>query len=352
MDRTLTLGAAALDALSLQVTILRADGVIVQTNHAWRTFGVENGLAADATLGMNYLDVCDADGGDESIEIADGVRAVLDGESDEFVFEYRCDGPTDRRWFLMRATPCLVDGERYGVVTHADITDRKLAELEVQRRNDELRNLVHLLAHDIRNPLNIADGWLSELDDADPAVVERIHTSLERIDAIADDVLALMQSEIAATEPTEGSIADHARDVWEGMDTADATLVVEADRIVTCYPKLFDHLLLNIFRNAIHHVGSDVTVTVGTTDCGFFVADDGPGIPEEDRDRLFEPGYTTDTEGTGFGLAIVDSVAAKHGWTVELADVGSGARFEVRTTPSFTASGPLSELLDVSEPAD
>jgi signal transduction histidine kinase len=75
-----------------------------------------------------------------------------------------------------------------------------------------------------------------------------------------------------------------------------------------------------------------VTVTVGTLpdDGGFYVEDDGPGIPEEIREGIFESGYTTSQRGTGFGLAIVEDIAEAHGWTVSIHEGRTGgARFEV-----------------------
>jgi signal transduction histidine kinase len=83
----------------------------------------------------------------------------------------------------------------------------------------------------------------------------------------------------------------------------------------------------------VEDAGSDpsVTVTVGDLPDGFFVADDGPGIPAEVRDEAFEAGYSTNPEGTGFGLSIVREVADAHGWDVRLVDAEEGgARFEFR----------------------
>jgi signal transduction histidine kinase len=69
---------------------------------------------------------------------------------------------------------------------------------------------------------------------------------------------------------------------------------------------------------------------VGTFDDGFYVADDGPGVPEADRESVFESGYSTDREGTGLGLTIVQEIAEAHGWEVSVTDSESGgARFEI-----------------------
>jgi signal transduction histidine kinase len=90
-------------------------------------------------------------------------------------------------------------------------------------------------------------------------------------------------------------------------------------------------LLENLFRNAVEHGGDDVTVNVGSLPGGFYVADDGPGIPAADRESVFEPGFTTNDDGTGFGLEIVEAVASAHGWDVRVTDAAEGeggARFE------------------------
>jgi signal transduction histidine kinase len=73
-----------------------------------------------------------------------------------------------------------------------------------------------------------------------------------------------------------------------------------------------------------------VTVTVGDLDGGFYVADDGPGIPPDERDDIFDAGYSTSVEGTGFGLNIVQRIADAHDWSVDVTESQSGgARFEI-----------------------
>jgi signal transduction histidine kinase len=75
-----------------------------------------------------------------------------------------------------------------------------------------------------------------------------------------------------------------------------------------------------------------VTVGVFADDAGFFVADDGVGIPEGDRDAVMGMGYSTADDGTGFGLGIVAEIARAHGWSVAVTDSeAGGARFEIRT---------------------
>ena len=83
-------------------------------------------------------------------------------------------------------------------------------------------------------------------------------------------------------------------------------------------------------RKAGEHDGRHVTVTVGALADGFHVSDDGQGIPEGERDRVFESGVTTAREGTGLGLSIVAEIVEAHGWEIRATgSTDGGARFEV-----------------------
>jgi signal transduction histidine kinase len=86
----------------------------------------------------------------------------------------------------------------------------------------------------------------------------------------------------------------------------------------------------NLMRNAIDHTEQTVTVTVGESEDGIYFADDGDGIPEDERDDVFTPGYTTTDDGTGFGLSIVSDIVEAHGWGIHLTESAEGgARFEI-----------------------
>jgi signal transduction histidine kinase len=169
-------------------------------------------------------------------------------------------------------------------------------------------------------------------------------SALDRSRLLIDDLLALARERDGVSEVEPVDLATLARSCWGHVETDGATLVVETTRPVHADPTRLRQLLENLFRNAIEHGSTDsqpraggavepaggaVTVTLGDLEEGFYVEDDGPGIPAAERERVFERGYSRKADGTGFGLSIVRDVVASHGWQVAVTDgAAGGARFE------------------------
>jgi signal transduction histidine kinase len=318
---------AALAAHPTEVAVIDAEGTIVYTNDSWAAFGADNEITGDpSTLGVDYLAVCQESDDHYAQSAVAGIRAILDGERDEFEFEYPCHSPDEERWFTMRARLFEHDGEGYVLLMHLDITARRLAEERVERKNERLERVAGILSHDLRNPLNVALGRLEGLD-ADPEERARIRAALERMQDIVDDALVLAQGTV--DDLVMVAIDDAARDAWASIQAPDATLTADAGVTVDADPSLLAHLFENLFRNAVQHGGPVVQVRCEALPDGFAVTDDGSGIPDDELATVFDTGFTTAEEGTGLGLAIVDLVAEAHGWTVEAVPAGGGVRFEV-----------------------
>lgn len=130
------LHSLVLDSLEEQIVVIDSEGNIVYVNRAWTTFGIENGLASESFgTGSNYLKVCIASGssGDSLVgEAAQGLRDVLIGKRTSFYFEYPCHSPTEKRWFMMRATSLQGASGNLFVISHHNITQRKLAEEQIE----------------------------------------------------------------------------------------------------------------------------------------------------------------------------------------------------------------------------
>jgi diguanylate cyclase (GGDEF)-like protein len=133
--RSTQLAASVLDALASQICVIDKDGRIVAVNRAWQKFGAENASEpGHSDIGTDYVEICKGacgPGADEADDFAKGVQAVLAGKTDLFQMEYPCHSAAKFRWFLGRITP--LDGLDGAVISHLDITDRKLMEFELAR---------------------------------------------------------------------------------------------------------------------------------------------------------------------------------------------------------------------------
>ncbi|WP_232701155.1 hybrid sensor histidine kinase/response regulator [Halobacterium wangiae] len=203
----------------------------------------------------------------------------------------------------------------------------------LKRQNDRLEEFATIVSHDLRTPLNVAEGRLQLLrEQTDSDHLDEIEDALDRMATLINDTLTLARQGQLVTERETVDVTDLVTQCWGLVATPEATLDVVDERSVRADGARLQQVFENLFRNAIEHAGESVTVRVGVLDDdrGFYVEDDGPGIPVEERESVFERGHTTSEEGTGFGLAIVAEIVDAHGWAVDLteSEVG-GARFEI-----------------------
>ncbi|WP_434522172.1 PAS domain S-box protein [Halorubrum sp. AS12] len=215
----------------------------------------------------------------------------------------------------------------------AEARTRRLAErtAELERQNDRLEEFAGVVSHDLRNPLEVARGRTElareECDSEHLAAVEHAH---ERMTALIDDLLTLARDGAPVTDAEPVDLGQVVGSCWRTVDTRDATLRAEAEKMIVADESRLRQLLENLMRNAVEHGGDGVTVTVGSLPDGFYVADDGPGIEPDRREEVFDAGYSTSQSGTGFGLRIVEQVSDAHGWSVRVVESeAGGARFEI-----------------------
>jgi PAS domain S-box-containing protein len=231
--------------------------------------------------------------------------------------------------------------ERF-VAVNTDITERKQHEYQLERERDRLEEFARTVAHDLRNPLSIALGHVDMARQGTENVdasLDRALSALERMETMVDEVLTLSKQGKTVQEPEPVRFDRVVGEAWDGADTAEATRWLAADLdgwTLSADELRLRQLLENLFGNAVKHAGSDVTIRIGRLSDreGFFVEDDGPGIEPNARNRIFESGFTSDDDGTGFGLAIVKQIVEAHGWTIVVTDAdgaASGARFEITT---------------------
>ncbi|MFC7185372.1 sensor histidine kinase [Halorubrum yunnanense] len=280
----------------------------------------------------------DADESREAIPRILAIDATRVGDPSALVTEALAAGVTD-------VVRCPEGDPTVRLLAHrvANAVESHRAAAEADRQRERLDRFVSGVSHDLRSPLNVAQGRLEMAQD-EPAGdhLDTAATAVDRTLELIADLLALARQGETPRELEPVGLRETVEGCWATVATGDATLTVASDARVFADPSRLKQLFENLLGNAVAHGGDGVAVTVGPIrpmytstraeplPAGFYVADDGAGIPEGERDRVFDVGYTTAAEGTGFGLNIVREVAAAHGWDVGVTEsADGGARFEV-----------------------
>ncbi len=222
-------------------------------------------------------------------------------------------------------------GTPEGYAIYTDITERTEYERELERQNERLNEFAGIVSHDLRNPLEVANGGLelaqTECESDHLSTVADAHDRMERL---IEDILTLARGGQTVSELAPVNLRALLESCWKTVGTSTATLVIDTDATIRADRDRLQQLFENLLKNAVAHVGADVTIRVGDLPDGLYLEDDGPGIPEAERSQVFESGYSNADHGTGFGLSIVEEIAAAHGWEIRLTDSDrGGTRFEI-----------------------
>lgn len=256
-------------------------------------------------------------------------KAATEGpQTFEWLDQTKAGDPLPVEVTLRQAT---IDGEQRILAVVRDITDRKRRERLLERRNERLERFAGIVSHDLRNPLNVIDGRLAlAREDGDSDHLDAMEHAVDRMDELIDTLLAMARSGESPPEPQPVELATVCEAGWTAVATSESNLALETDLTVRATPSRLQQLVENLVRNAVEHGGDTVTVGELDREPGFFVEDDGPGLPVEDPTVLFEPTYSTSDAGAGIGLSIVEQIVDEHGWEIRATEgPDGGARFEI-----------------------
>lgn len=238
-----------LNSISAHVAILDEAGYILETNDAWRCFAQQNDLRMRPDRPeVNYLDICDnasEETSGESRDVAQGIRAVIAGEIEEFVFDYPCHSPEEQRWFSMKVTRAKGSDPVRVVVSHENITRLKLAE-EQSLRNARALELEKMKLEEANTALKVllkqreADQREMELKvlenvrqlvapvvtqlashDVSPQAQELIATLQSRLSELTKPFLQRMKAVTTGLTPQEIEVATLIREGKTSQEIAD-----------------------------------------------------------------------------------------------------------------------------------
>lgn len=315
-----------LDMIEDEVFVLDSEQRVVYANDPARSrFEGASGIghAAESVLASELLEV--EAGGSSVVELGDEQAPAR-----------------------VRTRELSVHGETVTGIVLTDLTNVRNLELvreekqELKRQHERLSEFATAVFHDLRNPLLAAKGYVELARDAEEPgphpELQTAESALGRMERMIDGIQRLAKEGKILNVTGDQSLQEIAEVVWESLDTGEATLTIagplapiRADR--DALVQVFEHL----FSNSIEHGHEDIVVSVGSLDDGFFLEDDGPGIPLADQASVFEAGYALEADRPGLGLKIVKMIVEAHGWAIDLeTSEAGGTRIEV----TGVTSGP------------
>ncbi len=382
--------SSILHSLRSGVAVVDRDGRVLALNENWTRLARESGDSM-VKVGENLLQVSPDVKEDHtrSEDLAAGIQSVLLGARDSFGYEYATQFGKAPRWWAVVVNP-LDRPDGGAVVTRADVTDLRRAELDVQRVRQELAHVARVstvgelttsLAHELYQPLTAimtnaqaARRMLS----ADPPDVSQVHAILSDIvkdDRRASDVIErlrdlLRKGELEMERVDMASTIRDVADLLHGEAIVKHVLValdLDSDPVIVLGDRVqLQQVMLNLLHNAMeamvelrqavtmvtvrcrrapstgsglaHSTGSGLAHSTGSgqahsTHSGqarVTVSDTGPGLPAGAEETVFDPFYTTKKNGMGMGLSIVRSILESHGGSITAANhERGGAVFEL-----------------------
>ena len=266
------------------------------------------------------------------------------------------------RWIAWRATPVPRSGLIYA--TGRDITQQqRMQDLlarrseELARSNADLEQFASVASHDLRAPLRGIGrlaGWIEQdmPEQLPPRVrrhLERLTDQAQRMQRIVDDLLDFARSDRRSAEATTVDLGALVREITGLLDGPAGIEVRPAPDlpVISTVRGPLEQVLRNLIANAVQHhdrAHGLVEVAARSLDPGrveILVVDDGPGIPEADRERAFEPfeRLGAASEGSGIGLALVRRLVERYGGRVELQSAGERGTLVRLTWPGSAADG-------------
>ncbi|MGB9952035.1 two-component system sensor histidine kinase NtrB [Haloarcula marismortui] len=309
------------------VFMLDADGIVTSwPDPAAALYGYDR----DATVG-HHVDMLFADPEEMETTVDALLTEAVDGPIETQHWHRRANGSVF--WATLSLSP-LGDGDPEGfVAVSQDTTEKHQYDKMLERQNDRLKEFTDILAHDLKSPLNVISSRVHlARQTGDEEHLDALEETSDRMARLVDDLLSVARQGNAVTDPETTNVKDVVDTAWEGAGgTAErATLYYDHVGSVSADADRLIELFENLFQNSIRHSDGTVIVRVGPLDHGFYVEDDGPGIPADIKDDVFDHGFTTAEDGSGYGLSIVRTIAGAHGWDILVTDSDTGgARFEI-----------------------
>ena len=277
-------------------------------------------------------------------EWVDWIESHLDGHrSDPVVFEAEYLARSGQS-FPVEVVSTRIDyfGSEAILTVARDLSDRKEFERQLQEANARLEEFAAVITQDLRNPLTVARGW-SEMAESKTASepIGKIRDALDRMENIIEYTYTLARKGSNIGKLKTVNLQTVIRQSWHAVETEGATLEEEIECSLRGDIDRLSQLFETLFENSISQATEPVRVRVGGLENGrgFFVANDGPKIPKEDRKHSVGSSHIGTPNESAYDIAAIKRIANAHGWHLRLTESElGGARIEFHGVESCDAN--------------
>lgn len=339
-----------LKKISSHIAILNADGEIIATNEAWNKFSIENGapLLEKTGDGSNYFKVCEdawLSGDMSALEVLNGIKRVANGTSVEYLYEYPCHTSQKKQWFVLKAIK--INKDKNILITHQDITVKKIAEIERERiaydliqRNKNMEQFSFIVSHNLRAPLANILGLaeLSKLESTNPSellhLINGMSDAAHKMDEVIKDLNEIIHTENHLFETKEEVNFQKitlaiSKNIFKSQRIKIQTNFKEVEKMYSMKSYVYS-IFYNLINNSIKYqrpnVKSQIQISSKKTEQGILLKfkDNGLGIDvEKNKNRLFGMynRFHCNTEGKGIGLYMVKTQVEALGGNITVKSV-------------------------------
>ena len=348
-ERAMT--TSILESVRFPACILDQDATIIAVNGAWTQSAIDKGADLDKVgVGVNYLEVCDRADGKHARIVAEGIREVLGGEAAIFSHEYPCG--TD--WFRLEVAR-VAKPMGGAVAMHIDITQLRDAARQAEEFARSKDRLIASVSHELRTPLTAVLGFADLIEHPADLDAEEVQNFAAEIHRQATDMAGIVEDLLVAARAEMGSLAvqitevDPMHEISGVVRNLSHRPAVHVENRAGPTPKVsadplrLRQVLRNLINNAARYGGGRIAIETEQRDfeVAIRVLDNGPGIPEEHQETIFQPFFsahdrTGQPDSLGLGLSVVRTLTEAMGGRVALHREDGWTVFEVTLQASGT----------------
>lgn len=363
LNNSLAFSKGVLNSLSSHLAVIDKSGTIITVNEAWTRFGVENGatIFQRTGVGSNYFEVCEEalkEGVSDAETVLLGIKVVMNGDSESFYYEYPCHSPTEKRWFALRVFK-FESNELLLVLSHQDITERKISEIErakiindLIQRNKDLEQFAYIVSHNLRAPVANIMGLATALNEEQTEHYDKVklnralEISVNKLDGVVNDLgnILHVKREIGEKKETikfSELVVDISESIKSLIEKESIEIKYNFDEVNDFFTiksylySVFYNLIINAikYRQPDKNCSIEIVSKLNEDTIELYFKDNGMGIDlNKMGNQIFGlyKRFHLDIEGKGMGLFMVKTQLETLGASISVrSEINVGTEFKI-----------------------